>query len=1302
MAISRAIGTGILQTVGAVAFTLFWATVGAGAEESLFPATKAGNDSGPEGTPYELGTIFRSAVDGKVTHLRVYSLASESGVHTARLWDNTGGGSVVGGPYSWTYGGTTGWITLDIPDVPIVKNTIYTVVVTTGGDGRNYPILEGDVALAGGNGINLTYPANAGVFSTTTGARPTSTFQGSNYLRDIVFLPDGGEPPTDAPVRINEFLAENDSGLKDEDGDTSDWIELYNPKGTPVEIGGYELSDGSMTWTFPPTSLGAQQFLVVFASGKNRVTQPLHTNFSLKNGGEYLSLRDATGTIISEFAPAFPNQKADYSYGRGFAGNIGYFSPPTPNGPNGPAFAGFVSDTVFSQKRAFLTSPAQVAITSATAGATIHYTLNGATPTESSPAYTGPLTISATTTLRARAFKEGFLPTNTDTNTYIFAADLLQQTPATTRAYGWPSGAVNGQVLRYGINGSLLPLYSQTQMVNGLTQIPTLSIVTDQANLTAASGGIYVNASIDGLEKAASVELINPNNIPGFQIDAGLRIRGGQSRGANFPKHSFNAFFRSEYGPSKLKYPLFGLDGAQEFDTISLRCEHGYAYADPFPINYRLQFTAMRDVFCRDLWGAAGYASTRSRYYHLLLNGQYWGLYQTQERAQEDFGATYFGGNPSEYDGVAASGLPELVTISTAGDLTAWNQLWTGARAVKANPSNTNYFKLLGRNADGSPNPALPVLLDPHELSAYMLLHYYTGHADEPLSVSFNWEKPNNFRALRRRGMTDPWHFLVHDGESSVLANDWFNNRANAVNLGSLNRNNITYSNPEWMHEDLLANVEYRIAFADVVQRLLFNDGAFTQGASQPYWDALAAQINEAVIGESLRWGQTTGENQANWNAEVNRVRTQFFPTRTATVLTQLRSSAWRGFALFPSVNAPVFSQRGGQVSAGFQLVLTAAVGGTIYFTADGSDPRAIGGAVAGTAYSGPITINDPMLVRARFRSDAGEWSALDGAYFTTFAPARAGDLIVSKVHYHPLPPTEAEITAGYTAAKDFEYIEFQNVSAETLDLRGVKIDVAVTFDFATAAVASLAPGARICVASNAAAFAARYGSAGLLAGEFGGNLSDDGDTVRVRDGSDSVIALFTYNDVAPWPLAADGEGPALILKASNLDPAVATNWRASYSNAGNPGSSVDVLTLADWRMRYFSAAELADPAKEPTLWGDRADPDFDGDTNLVEFALRGSPISTDDGPLAVVSEFEADPSTHYLRATYRIREGTVDVSVAPKVSSDLTTWSPDTTIVSGPTAQGDGTVSMTVQDNIAVEEASSGRRFLRLEISQP
>ncbi len=161
--------------------------------ESIFPDTKIGRDIDFDGTYYELGTVFRSSVPGTITQLRVYSLASESGDHTARIWRNADE-TVLGGPYTWNYGGVTGWITLDIPDVDIEAGLDYTVSISTGtSPKRNYPNIAADLTAAGGNGQHLTYPVNAGKFGEVRDARPTGSFNGGNYLRDIVFVPAGPE-----------------------------------------------------------------------------------------------------------------------------------------------------------------------------------------------------------------------------------------------------------------------------------------------------------------------------------------------------------------------------------------------------------------------------------------------------------------------------------------------------------------------------------------------------------------------------------------------------------------------------------------------------------------------------------------------------------------------------------------------------------------------------------------------------------------------------------------------------------------------------------------------------------------------------------------------------------------------------------------------------------------------------------------------------------------------------------------------------------------------------------------------------
>jgi hypothetical protein len=134
---------------------------------------------------------------------------------------------------------------------------------------------------------------------------------------------------------ISEFMAANNSVARDADGDFSDWIEIYNPGRAPVSLAGWCLSDDPLDltkWRFPDVTIAGQGFVVVFASGKNR-TDPqgeLHLNFSLDREGEYLALIRPDGTTkATEFAPGFPRQLSDISYGVSMSNQTQIFVPPT-------------------------------------------------------------------------------------------------------------------------------------------------------------------------------------------------------------------------------------------------------------------------------------------------------------------------------------------------------------------------------------------------------------------------------------------------------------------------------------------------------------------------------------------------------------------------------------------------------------------------------------------------------------------------------------------------------------------------------------------------------------------------------------------------------------------------------------------------------------------------------------------------------------------------------------------------------------------------------------------------------------
>jgi len=137
-----------------------------------------------------------------------------------------------------------------------------------------------------------------------------------------------------AALVISEFMAVNGSKLPlgkgellDEDGDSSDWIEIYNPTGAAVNLDGWYLTDdedNKRKWEFPAAEIAPEGFLLVFASGKDHrdPESEMHTNFQLRGGGEFLALVYPGGEIVAH-AYKYPQQFGDVSYGLACADDIG-------------------------------------------------------------------------------------------------------------------------------------------------------------------------------------------------------------------------------------------------------------------------------------------------------------------------------------------------------------------------------------------------------------------------------------------------------------------------------------------------------------------------------------------------------------------------------------------------------------------------------------------------------------------------------------------------------------------------------------------------------------------------------------------------------------------------------------------------------------------------------------------------------------------------------------------------------------------------------------------------------------------
>ncbi len=511
--------------------------------------------------------------------------------------------------------------------------------------------------------------------------------------------------------------------------------------------------------------------------------------------------------------------------------------------------------------------------------------------------YGGGIRISETTSVTAVAREPGRGWSIPVTRSWIFLEDVLRQDRNAALGRGWPEGSVNGKRLDYGLDPRIVERYPSSAWKEAFSQIATVSLVTPQGNLTHPGYGIYTYPNGQGKqwERFASFEWIASRGGEGIQANAGVRIRGGFSRSPRTLKHSFRLFFRRKYGAGKLQFPLFGGEGADRFDKVDLRTSQNYSWARRSDRFYGTHNTLVRDVFCRDTQRDMGLPYTRSRYFHLFLNGQYWGIYMTQERPEAAFGATYFGADRDDYDTIKTSNYSGGYTLeATDGDTKAWRELWTEARRLSGDPDDARYARLTGLDESLSEPSGKPALVDIDNLISYMLIIFYSGNTDAPLSQFMGNRRSNNWYAVRNRNGWDGFRFFIHDAEHTLGTPDSSKDRTGPFH--SHNQDVFEFSNPQWLHQDLSSHPHYRRRFAQLARKHLTGEGALTTAPSVARFRARAESIDKAIIAHSARWGDASLRGQGepytreDWAQRIEWIVDHVITGREHEVIEQLRA----------------------------------------------------------------------------------------------------------------------------------------------------------------------------------------------------------------------------------------------------------------------------------------------------------------------------------------------------------------------------------------------------------------------------
>lgn len=716
-----------------------------------------------------------------------------------------------------------------------------------------------------------------------------------------------------API-ISELMAANTNVIADEDGAYSDWIELHNPDGTDVNLAGWYLTDSASNrtkWQLPAITIPAGGYLLIFASSKDRTNplEPLHTNFALSAGGEYLGLIQPDGTtVVSEFSPAFPAQSDNASYGRVILpdGRIqtGPLRKPTPNAPNGGAEALSLTEVVaISKPSGVFTTPFLVELTGAAPGQIIRYvTARGpgavdAVVSAESPAYSGPVSIDTTTLLRAAIFAaEGSIQGTTTSAHYLKLAPSLE---AFT---------------------SKLPVLVLDDLGAG-------ELIKDNVDHPAWVFGFGAKETATGLAGRAP-ETVSPLLAS---------VRGSSS--AEFPKKGYNVKLRDALG-AKRALPLFELPAYERWALVA-------PWA--FDQNY------INNSFVYELSNRMGRWAPRTRIAEVFFNtggddldtADYAGIYVLSDRIRVEKGRVDIAEiSPTDISAPAITGGYILKIDPPDADEVSWRSdrgvpaapetaiVLVAPDGADIAPAQLDYIQSYVRrmenalHADRANGWAQRTYLDYIDRSSWVDHHILNVLSSNPdgLHRSAYFTKPRGAK-LQAGPVWDFDHALgaYWDARSSVI--DTWSGVGGEVDFWRTGWWGILAEDPEFVQE-----------WVDRWQSLRLTH--FSTTTLTTLAQNLANTVGDAADRDAARWPDNASP-YGSYDAQITMLKDWLG-----------RRAAW--------IDSQFVARPASSLQAGI-ITFTPPEGAELIYTLDGTDPRLIGGGIAPNA----LVTSEPLSVSA-------------------------------------------------------------------------------------------------------------------------------------------------------------------------------------------------------------------------------------------------------------------------------------------------------------------------------------------------
>jgi spore coat protein CotH len=863
---------------------------------------------------------------------------------------------------------------------------------------------------------------------------------------------------------ISEFMADNVTVLADEDGDFKDWVEIYNPGPGPIDLDGYYLTDDPKNlskWRFPTQVVAAGDYLVVFASGKNRITagSELHTNFALDADGEYLALVAPDGvSVVSGFGAGYPKQYRDISYGfqtEGTnpmlrVGQPGYLVSHTPGAAN----------TVIPGPHPLFcdTSLAQIEIT---ASQSVWDGLQASTPT----------TVEGSVNLRFR------------------------------------HGDIDVTVTNVGISA---------RGNTSLTKYPR--------SFTISFNSFVPGQDLFGLEK------LNLNSEANDPATARSKLCFDIAQTTGLPTEYANHVATVIIGPNNHRSGPNGVF----FDAVLNNTQ---------PVD---------DVFVKQR-----FANTRGN------------LYKCTYTSAGPANLTYKGPTGSSYSGLSTY---ELKYQGSADG--SFNDLAEFINIINNTPTNS-----------------FPTVIRKY----FEVDDFLKRLAIDVLTANWDgyWGNWNNYYLYRDPG-SGKWNYIPYDLDNTFgiewirpssghwTTQDMYNwGKSSSAPLVTRILDVPEFRNRYSYYMNQLIQGIYQNSMLDpLVYRIRQNQTAPLPFGGLGITNCKLADRNR-YSGDWPYWTYTQYSNsydtaQVGVNGNVPNYFgiTEFIAARRTFTLNQLNLtnigpiiSHLEITPALPRTNEAVVvtARISDDVQVASVNLSYAFNGGPNFVVAmvdDGTGADAVTGDGIYTAQIGPFASTGTLTFYLQATDNQSKstfepWGGASDAASLTIGSPYLG-LAITEFNYHPHEPTGNELGVS-TNAEDYEFVELQNVGSSSLNLSNVKFTVGISYTFPSQ---TLTPGSRILIVKNLAAFTARYGSGWNIAGTFGGQLSNGGEELRLVDPSGAIIHQFTYQDAAPWPERADGDGSSLELidaAGSYDDP---SNWRASINYGGSPGMAGTILPV--------------------------------------------------------------------------------------------------------------------------------------------